>query len=321
MAVNTQSNPQARGSGVPSYEHLVQFYEGDRQLVDAVGPYLVRALEQDGTAIVIATPAHRSAFEQYLTGRGHSSGGRARGLMLLDAEATLAWVVREGRVHRAAFNEVVGGLVRSGLASGGPLHAYGEMVGVLWERGNVLAAIELERCWNELGAEVPFSLFCGYRAEAVSDRADAQALEQVCHLHSSVVGDVPVSRSPGGGGVVSVELRARFNADLGAPAAARRQLAETLQAQGCEPATVEIAALVLSELASNAIKHVGRPFHIDVALAGPTLRLAVRDDSPLDGEIMPVRPTHGLAIVDELAVCWGTEDDRGGKVVWAELPA
>ena len=77
--------------------------------------------------------------------------------------------------------------MRDAAASGRRVRAYGEMVALLWDAGDVLGAIELETLWHELGRELSFSLFCSYPASSVSGPEHAQALHQVCHLHSAVL--------------------------------------------------------------------------------------------------------------------------------------
>lgn len=303
-------------------EHLVQFYEHDAQLVGAVGSYLARALRAGGRAIVVATEEHCESFAADLRARGFDLGAGEERLARLDAAEALSLIMRDGRVDRRAFQEVIGERVRRAHQSGAPVHAYGEMVGLLWDDGNVLAAIQLERMWNELATQLPFSLYCGYRADSVSGAADAHALEKACQLHSSVVGQVPGRPLERADGLASVELSAKFAADPDAPGAARRLLTTALRTQGCDPALVHAGALALSELATNAVRHVGVPFAVEAVLAGGTLRVAVRDACPPKNDgFMPVLPLHGLAVIDQLASCWGVERVPEGKVVWAELHA
>ncbi len=322
MAIDTHRIDSPAGRAVHSCDHLVHFYEHDGQLIEAVGSYLCRALRAGGTAVILATAEHRGAFAKYVHADGVDLGPGDERVVALDGAATLARLMHDGQVEPAAFDELIGGVIRGAHDRGAPVHAYGEMVGLLWQDGNVAAAIELERLWNELAAKLPFSLFCGYRAEIVSHPADVNALETVCHLHSTVVGPMPGRELTPADGLASTELRAKFAADPAAPSAARRLLTTALRTQGCEDAFVEASVLVLSELVTNAVRHVGAPFTVEAALAGPTLRLAVRDVCPpLEEGTMVVLPTHGLAVVDHLASCWGVEGAPEGKVVWAELHA
>ena len=67
------------------------------------------------------------------------------------------------------------------------MRIYGEMVAVLWDQGNVAAAIELERLWNDLAIRHPFSLLCAYPTSAFHTDAGAEQFLQVCAQHSAVI--------------------------------------------------------------------------------------------------------------------------------------
>jgi len=91
----------------------------------------------------------------------------------------------------------------------------------------------------------------------------------------------------------------------------------------------ETAALIVGELAANAVTHgrvKGRCFRLTLAMQTPgTLRIAVADPR---GEYSPhPRPTtpadetgRGLLLVAALATRWGTEPwPPSGKAVWADI--
>ena len=66
-----------------------------------------------------------------------------------------------------------------------PLHAYGEMVALLWERGEVAAALELESMWNAVIAGRPVRLLCAYPAGELA-AADLGDVARLCGLHDRV---------------------------------------------------------------------------------------------------------------------------------------
>ena len=320
MAVGTQDI--AVGDG----DHIVQFYEHDSELVEAVVPYLTAAARADEVAIVIATEAHRHAFEAELEGDGIDlAQARADGSFIsLDAAGTMVAFMTGTQIDHDAFHEVIDGLVRRAAESGRAIRAYGEMVALLWDAGDVLAAIELERLWNDLARELPFSLFCSYPAASVSGSEHAEALHEVCNLHSSVLLPSADADQGAGDGLSESEVAAKFPAERDAPGRARRLVVDALRQWGHQGTVVNDAALVLSELATNAVLHAGSPFSIAVRVQDSMLRVAVRDASPLattvrDGGWIP-RPMHGLAVIDSLSTHWGVEGTHDGKVVWAELP-
>ena len=85
------------------------------------------------------------------------------------------------------------------------------------------------------------------------------------------------------------------------------------------------AALVLSELVGNVVRHAGTPMQVTVTLRRPYLQLAVVDGSRAAAR--PGRPNlaaeggRGLLLVRELAQRWGSVPAGQGKAVWAMLPA
>ncbi|MFF1641098.1 ATP-binding protein [Streptomyces sp. NPDC058246] len=104
-----------------------------------------------------------------------------------------------------------------------------------------------------------------------------------------------------------------------------QQLDEWGWPPSCEAS--ESAALVVAELAANAVVHgrvKGRGFRLTLAVgATDTLRIEVADPR---GDRRPLaRRTadetgRGLLLVDALTARWGTEPwPPSGKVVWAEI--
>lgn len=289
------------------HDHIVQFYERDEQIVDAVCAYLADALRNDETALVVATGAHREAFEAWLTADGIdvAAARRLGNLVTLDAADTLARFLVDGQPDAAAFDAVIGGLVRDLRREGRSLRVYGEMVARLWDEGNVPAAIALEALWNDLGRDVDFSLFCAYRS---SPDDDLTGLDHVCGLHSAVAGDA--SR--------------RFDHEAQAARAARRFVTETLGRWRRHDAVLDDAALVVTELVTNALVHAHSATTVAVSSRVGTVRIEVTDASPVAP--MPREHPHataasgrGMALVAAMAARWGTEPTPDGKVVWAEL--
>jgi anti-sigma regulatory factor (Ser/Thr protein kinase) len=305
MAVQTPG--MMAGTG----EHIVQFYDDERGLARSVGSYLAQAIRARETGIVIATPEHRAAFETELVAAGADGAGAEREgrLIWLDAADTLSRFMPSGRVDPDLFQHAIGELMGEASRAGRPINAYGEMVALLWDRGDVLGAIELEKLWNALAREYVFSLWCAYHGHSLAPHEHADELHEVCHLHTSV----------------TAEATARFAAGVDAPLAARRFVTSLL---GRRPylglVTPEAAQLVVSELATNAVIHAGTPFSVTVALNGSAIRISVRDWNGTPPILRSPRPAsrsgRGLLLVDAIAHDWGVEDDPEGKIVWADLP-
>jgi anti-sigma regulatory factor (Ser/Thr protein kinase) len=113
-------------------------------------------------------------------------------------------------------------------------------------------------------------------------------------------------------------------------AVARRRLAADLFAAGIFDSAICDAALVVSELLSNAIRHArplpGSQLQVTWILAAGSVEVAVRDGGghtrPHAGHpSLSALGGRGLGIVEHLSARWGMRDDDGGLTVWAVLPA
>jgi anti-sigma regulatory factor (Ser/Thr protein kinase) len=119
------------------------------------------------------------------------------------------------------------------------------------------------------------------------------------------------------------KLIAEFAAGCSSPGHARRLTIGTLVEWGCSPSLLRDAAVVVSELATNAVLHAASSFSLSVTLEDSLLRISVCDTKPLSvtvrgGGLNP-QPTHGLGLVEALSLRWGAEGTAQGKAVWAEL--
>ena len=114
----------------------------------------------------------------------------------------------------------------------------------------------------------------------------------------------------------------------GAPAAvrsARRLVTTTLEEWGL-PHLVEYAALLVSEVVTNAVLHARSDVEVEIRCVDEVVRVSV-----LDGATRPPeRRRHGLhagtgrglGMVEALSLRWGSEaaDLPFRKAVWFELP-
>lgn len=109
------------------------------------------------------------------------------------------------------------------------------------------------------------------------------------------------------------------------PRAARAFLSDALVAWDQER-HADVAALLVSELVTNAIVHGHSDVRLRVAMLDETIRVEVNDLSRQAPQLLDSNPTepggYGLPLVDELADQWGYELVNGdGKLVWFELEA
>ncbi len=169
--------------------HAVQFYEHESYLLDSVSDHLGLALGAASAGILIATPQHRDGVAQRLTARGLDvvrAGAQGR-YLALDARDTLTTFMVDGWPDPARFDDTIGTLIVKARARAPQVHAFGEMVALLWAAGNRDAAIRLEELWTELRTRQPFSLLCAYPIEAFHDTSHAKPFSDMTAIHTSVI--------------------------------------------------------------------------------------------------------------------------------------
>src|SRR4051794_9311211 len=114
-----------------------------------------------------------------------------------------------------------------------------------------------------------------------------------------------------------------FPAGAGSVSQARRLTREKLLEWGAGD-LVDSAALIVSELVTNAVVHAGTPVRLVLRLQGHELRLEVEDQHP--ARMIPVVPGlysehadhgRGLMITRSLSSAWGVDYTATTKRVWA----
>ena len=161
-------------------DHMVQVYRERDFLVEAVVQYIGSGLEIGEGAIIIARPEHRARFAQGL------GDDVSPALKMLDAEETLGLFMVDGMPQWNAFHSVIGGTIAEMRLQYPTVRAYGEMVDILWQRGEQQAAIRLEEFWNDIAQLQTFSLLCAYAMDPL--RGDTYAgLESICRCHTHLI--------------------------------------------------------------------------------------------------------------------------------------
>ncbi|HET9719525.1 MAG TPA: ATP-binding protein [Solirubrobacteraceae bacterium] len=121
-----------------------------------------------------------------------------------------------------------------------------------------------------------------------------------------------------------MKLTRRFPAEAESVANARR-FAAGLVTDG-PPELRETIELMVSELATNCVRHVNASFEVSIEHDGDSYHVEVRDEGGGRPAMRSPSPEdvsgRGLRIVDLLAARWGVRYDAdAGKTVWFTLTA
>ncbi len=215
------SDRSARSAGrqIGPVEHLVQFYEVDAALVEAVSEYIGAGLRAGDRVVAIASAAHRAAVDERLRGDGLDlNSARASGdYVELEAVDTLGQIMADGQPDPHRFAEVVGTVIARAADGRRSVRAFGEMVALLAAQGDHAAAVQLE------------SLFGG--------EAFATVFGDVCAEHSLVVPAESYTALPADAQAREIARLQHRAASLEAEVAARERL---------EIAALRLAAIVAS---------------------------------------------------------------------------
>jgi DNA-binding NarL/FixJ family response regulator len=189
--------------------------------------------------------------------------------------------------------------------------------------GAVEVASSLRRSSPAARLVLTSSLPAGHVADSVA-RAGAVG---------SLAKDIPLIRLPDalrelGALVDAAELALQSESATlpGVPASARasRQALTSLLDGWCGDEVRDAAALLISELVTNGVRHAGTDVGMRISVGAHTVRVEIDDHNPEVPVMRSPEPTdiggRGMRIVDELSLRWGVQARRTGKSVWFELP-
>ena len=172
-------------------DHIVQYYEHEEFLFDAVAHFAGAGLAAGEPVLIVATEPHRTAFAQRLRRNGCGiEDAVASGLLtMLDAHEVLLRFMVGNEPDPERFFSALGATIEKSRDGHGQarVRVFGEMVDLLWRGGNRAAAIRLEGLWNELARRQSFTLLCAYSMGNFYMPGDGELFDKVCSRHSHVI--------------------------------------------------------------------------------------------------------------------------------------
>jgi hypothetical protein len=191
--MSSQADIRSSGTNVfwgeiaPS-EHIAQFYEDDGVLLDTLVGFIGGGFKSGESAIVIATADHLKALEERLDASSvdlATARSQDQYISLVAEEALARFMVKQWPDEKL-FSDLVTELIGRARARNRRVRAFGEMVALLWARGDQAATIRLEYLWHQICQSQLFSLFCAYPKTGLTEDS-SESMSQICAAHSRII--------------------------------------------------------------------------------------------------------------------------------------
>jgi len=172
-------------------DHIVQLYQDQQFLNRAVCRFAAAALANGEGVILVPTVAHWDAFRPRLEAEGVDvKAAQARGqLTVVDADDLLPGFMREAMPDAPVFLGLAADVTARARAGGrySKVRWWGEMVNILWERGEVAASMNLEDLFDQLAHKEDIAIFCSFLMDNFNGDVHARMLPRLGENHSHLI--------------------------------------------------------------------------------------------------------------------------------------
>jgi hypothetical protein len=172
-------------------DHIVQLYQDQQFLNRAVCRFAAASIANGEGVILVPTVAHWDAFRPRLEAEGIDvRAAEARGqLTIVDADNLLPTFMRDGMPDSPVFMGLAANVVSQARSDGRypKVRWWGEMVNILWERGEVAASMNLEDQFDRLAQEQDIAIFCSFLMDNFDGDVHARMLPRLGENHSHLI--------------------------------------------------------------------------------------------------------------------------------------
>jgi hypothetical protein len=172
-------------------DHIVQLYQDQQFLNRAVCRFAAAAIANGEGVILVPTVAHWDAFRPRLEDEGVDvKAAEKRGqLTIVDADDLLPTFMRDAMPDSPVFLGLAKDVVSRAKADGRypKVRWWGEMVNILWERGEVAASMALEDLFDELAHKQDIAIFCSFLMDNFNGDVHARMLPRLGENHSHLI--------------------------------------------------------------------------------------------------------------------------------------
>jgi hypothetical protein len=172
-------------------DHIVQLYQDQQFLNRAVCRFAASAIANGEGVILVPTVAHWDAFRPRLEQEGIDvKAAESRGqLTIVDADDLLPTFMRDTMPDSPVFLGLAADVISQAKGEGrySKVRWWGEMVNLLWERGDVAASMALEDLFDELAHKQDIAIFCSFLMDNFTGDVHARMLPRLGENHSHLI--------------------------------------------------------------------------------------------------------------------------------------
>jgi hypothetical protein len=170
-------------------DHIVQLYQDQNFLNRAVCRFAGAALANGEGIILVPTLTHWNAIRPRLEAEGvNVQAARERGqLTVVDADGLLPRFMRDAMPDSSVFLGLAGDVIGQTRGRYQKVRWWGEMVNVLWERGDVAASMNLEDLFDQLAKKHDIAIFCSFLMDNFNGDVHAHMLPRLGRNHSHLI--------------------------------------------------------------------------------------------------------------------------------------
>jgi hypothetical protein len=176
-------------AGATPSDHIVQLYQDQDFLNRAVCRFAGAAIANGEGIILVPTVDHWNAIRPRLEGEGVDvEAARKRGqLTVVDADEFLPRFMRDAMPDSPVFLGLAADVIGQARERYQRVRWWGEMVNVLWERGDVAASMNLEDLFDHLAKQHDIAIFCSFLMDNFNGEVHAHMLPRLGTNHSHLI--------------------------------------------------------------------------------------------------------------------------------------
>ncbi len=169
-------------------DHVIQIYEDKGSFLDVLTGFVGEGINSGDSVIVIATKEHIQGLEERLIKHGLFVDFlvKENRYIPVDADSLISSFMVKDWPDPLLFEKEINALIERAGQNNRKIRAFGEMVALLWSRGQNGATVQLEHLWNQFKQKNELSLFCAYPKSGFTQDIN-NSINHICGCHTRMI--------------------------------------------------------------------------------------------------------------------------------------